>query len=565
MSRRILTLILCCLMVLGLPLTASADSTASNVQNYSTVTSDGTCEVTLTVSFHLETAEEGLTFPLPREATNIRRDNDSVKVTRTATANEVALEHLDGFVGDTVVRFTYTIPGAVTVQDSNLYLTLPLLSGFTHPVENMKFDVMLPAAISSRPTFTSTYHQDSIESLLTYTIDGNMLTGTISSRLKDNETLSMTLPVTPAMFPAVSTYERTGDPEYIPMGICAALAVLYWLVFLRCMPLIRVRRTTPPEGITAGELGTRLTLCGADLTMMVVSWAQLGYLLIHLDDNGRVMLHKRMDMGNERSSFENKIFKSLFGTRRVIDGTGYQYAQLCRRVAASVPGQKTLCHPKNGNMKIFRWLACGTHVFLGLLLAMNFTTNQILQTILAIILCILAAVSAWYLQQGMYRLHLRYKRPVLFSLGLGLAWVLLGAFAGQWIAALLSVSFQWLAGIMAAYGGRRSELGRANAAMVLGLRSFLKKLTDEDIQRLHAGDPDFFYNMLPHAMALGVGKAFSRAFGRKKQEQCPYFVCGIRAKMNAADWAKFLHEAIEILDSRQRRMEWEQYLAIRFR
>ena len=49
--------------------------------------------------------------------------------------------------------------------------------------------------------------------------------------------------------------------------------------------------------------GSRLTFTGADLTMMVFSWAQLGYLVIHLDDNGRVMLHKRMDMGNERSSF----------------------------------------------------------------------------------------------------------------------------------------------------------------------------------------------------------------------------------------------------------------------
>ena len=71
--------------------------------------------------------------------------------------------------------------------------------------------------------------------------------------------------------------------------------------------------------------------------------------------------------------------------------------------------------------------------------------------------------------------------------------------------------------------------------------------------------------MLPYAMALGVGKVFSKAFGRKKQEQCPYFVCGIRARMNAADWAKFLHEAIEILDYRQRRMQWEQFLSIRLR
>jgi hypothetical protein len=511
----------------------------------------------------LESPQENLTFPLPREAENIRRDNGSAKTSKTASATLVHLDNLEDFTGDITVRFTYTLPQTVTVKDKQLYLNLPLLSGFDHPVENMKFDVMLPASISSRPTFTSTYHQDSIESLLSYTIESNMLTGTISSRLKDNETLSMQMPVTPAMFPSVSTYERTGNPEYVPMGICAGLALLYWLVFLRCAPLLRTRRTTPPEGITAGEVGTRLSLSGADLTMMVVSWAQLGYLLIHLDDNGRVMLHKRMDMGNERSAFENKVFRSLFGKRRVIDGTGYQYALLCRSVSRSIPGKKSLSHPKNGNVTIFRVLACGTHVFCGILLAMNFTTSRTLQVILAIILVLLAAASAWLMQGGMYRLHLRWKQPLMISLGLGILWILLGILSGQWIAAVLSVLLQWLAGIMAAYGGRRSELGRQNASMVLGLRHFLKKLTPEEAQRLSRNDPDFFYNMLPFAMALGVGKAFSRTFGRKKQEMCPYFVCGIHSRMNAADWARFLHEAIEILDSRQRRLEWEQILSIR--
>lgn len=565
MKRLIVIAVLCCMIVLSLAIPAFADSTATGVQNYATVTSDGNCEVTLTVSLHLEEAIPNLTFPLPATATNIKMDGGNAKTSRSGAAIEVDLSHLENFVGDTVIRFTYTVPNVVSVLEGKLYLNLPLLSGFDYPIESMKFDLMLPAKISSRPTFTSTYHQDSIESILTYVIDESMLSGTIHSRLKDNETLFMTLEVTPAMFPSVSTYERTGNPEYVPMGIFAGLALIYWIFFLRALPLLRTRRTTPPEGITAGELGTRLTLCGADLTMMVVSWAQLGYIMIHLDDNGRVMLHKRMDMGNERSAFENKIFRSLFGKRRVIDGTGYQYAQLCRRVARIVPGKRDLCHPKMGNVTIFRALACGTHIFCGICLAMNFTTVRALQVILAILLTVLAAVSAWFIQEGMYRIHLRYKIPVLVSLTLGAIWILLGVFCGQWITAALSVALQLLTGLMAAYGGRRSELGRQNAAFVLGLRSYLKKIPTEDLIRLQNNDPEFFYNMLPHAMALGVGKAFSAAFGRKKQEQCPYFVCGVNAKMNAADWARFLHEAIEILDSRQRRMQWEQFFAIRFK
>ena len=563
MKRRLLLAVLCLMTVLSMAVPAFADSTATGVQNYVTVTSEGNCEVMLTVSLHLEEAIPNLAFPLPATATNIKMDGGNAKTSRSGNAILADLSHLGDFVGDTVIRFTYTLPNVVSVLEGKLYLTIPLLSGFDYPIESMKFDLMLPSKITSRPTFTSTYHQDSIESILTYVIDETMLSGTIHARLKDNETLSMTMEVPPTMFPSVSTYERTGNPEYVPMGIFAGLALVYWIIFLRCFPILRIRRTTPPEGITAGELGTRLTLSGADLTMMVVSWAQLGYIMIHLDDNGRVMLHKRMDMGNERSAFENKIFKALFGKRRVIDGTGYQYAQLCRRVAKTVPGKKSLCHPRIGNFQIFRWLACGTQVFCGVCLAMNLTTVRALQVILAILLAVAGAVSAWFIQEGMYRIHLRYKIPILISLTLGVVWIIPGIFCAQWITAALSVALQLLAGLMAAYGGRRSELGRQNAAMVLGLRGYLKKIPTEDLIRLQSNDPEFFYNMLPHAMALGVGKAFSAAFGRKKQEQCPYFVCGVNTRMNASDWARFLHEAIEILDSRQRKLVWEQFLSIR--
>ena len=66
--------------------------------------------------------------------------------------------------------------------------------------------------------------------------------------------------------------------------------------------------------------------------MMVFTWAQLGYLLIQTDSGGKVLLHKRMDMGNERSLFENKIFALLFGSRQAVDATGYPYAKLSRKV-----------------------------------------------------------------------------------------------------------------------------------------------------------------------------------------------------------------------------------------
>ena len=72
----------------------------------------------------------------------------------------------------------------------------------------------------------------------------------------------MTLAVSETMFPQTTVEIRDMDFVYTAMGIFAGAALLYWLLFLRTWPLIRVSASTAPEGITAGELGTRLTRLG---------------------------------------------------------------------------------------------------------------------------------------------------------------------------------------------------------------------------------------------------------------------------------------------------------------
>ena len=574
MFRRLSGALLCLLLIFSLALTVRAETAASNIQNFCTVNSEGDCLVSLTVTINLDVPLETLTFPVPKNATNITVNGDRVNTREYDQFIEVDISNaIRGKGNPVILNFSYTVTDVVTVVESETepgtyvhMLELPLLCGFSYPVETMVFDVQLPpGSIITNPVFTSIYHQEGIESSLIFSRKENTISGSLARSLKDSETLTMKMAVAPEAFPSVRNFLRTDNPESYVMIVLAVLALVYWLVFLRGAPLLRSRRNIPPEGITAGELGSRLTFTGADLTMMVFSWAQLGYLVIHLDDNGRVMLHKRMDMGNERSSFEVKTFQSLFGKHRVVDGTGFQYARLCRKVAGKVPGQRSMSKKGSGNRKIFRFLTAGIHFFCGICLAMNFTGTPVLQVLLAVVLSLGGAVSGWVIQSGMNRLHLRFKLPLLASLGLSLVWILLGVWAGQWLIALLSVLSQLFAGLALAYGGRRSDLGRQNASQILGLRQYLRKADPEQIKQLCHRDPEYFFSLAPFAMALGVEKAFAKRFGRHKLPPCPYFVCGVHGRMEAIDHARFMAEAAQILDERQRRMAWEKYAVIRFR
>lgn len=572
MKRRLAMLILCCLMLGVIAMPASAESAATKIDSYVTVYSEGDCAVTLTVTLHLEAAYDNLTFPLPLDATNITMNGNSVRTTKTSSAIEVDVaKATNGLIGDFTISLNYTIPEAVKVipyetddgkQTAYLQLELPLLCGFSLPVEYMSFVITMPSEIKWEPTFSSIYRQSSIGSDLDVKVNGSMITGFSKASLHDHDSVTMTMVVPNEMFPSISTYIRSGNPEVVPMLVCAGLALLYWLLFCRTLPLLRSRNVSPPDGITAGEVGCHLTLAGGDLTMMVMSWAQLGYILIHVDGN-RVMLHKRMDMGNERSQFEVKIFRTLFGSRRMVDATSFQYAQLSRKVFAMIPGERSLCKSNSGNMKIFRLLCCASQVFCGVCVAMNMTTNSILQVLLSLILGAFGVVSAWQIHEIAYRTHLRGKTRVYVGLVCVLIWVLLGFLCGEWVVPLCSVLVQWAMGYLAAYGGRRSDLGRHDAGLILGLRSYLKHISKEDIQRLMKSDPDYFFNMAPYALSLGIIKPFAKNFGSRPLDQCPYLVTRVHGKRTAIEWADLLAQAADMMDARYRRMEIEKWLPTR--
>lgn len=576
MKRRLWMIAACLLTVWLMALPVSAESAASRVESQCTVNSEGDCFVTTTVTLRMEAINNGLTFPLPANATGISVNNSPASVIRNSAAAQVDISRLTGgMTGEFSILFSYTIPDAVGVVKINegqsneervLQLAIPLLSGFELPVENLSFVINMPSdKMDNPPVFTSIYRQISVASDLTVKTDGNQIIGSSKVIMNDHDGVTMTMQVPKEMFPTISTYIREGNPELVPMLICAGVALLYWLLFLRCAPLVRRRSTTPLAGITAGELGCRLTLAGSDLTMMVFTWAQMGYLLILPDDRGRVILQKRMDMGNERGPFENKVFKILFGNRQMVDATGNQYARLCLKVAAAIPGERNANKSNSGNMKVYRALCCGVQIFAGINVAMNLAPNATLRVILGIILAAFGAVTGWLIQDMPYRTHLRGKVPVYIGLVCILLWTVLGLLAGQVWIPLGAALGQVVLGFFAAYGGRRSDLGRNDAGQILGLRSYLKHMPREELSRLLERDPELFFNLAPYALALGVMRPYADAFSRRKLDSCPYVMVPTRGRQSAEEWGRILTETADLMDAKMRKLMVEKWIPTQLR
>ena len=551
-------------LILFLALSSSVSAVTGIVSGdfEATVSSDGSCLVTMDFQLHLDAGEANLVFPLPSNAKSITINGKSARTTLSGDTRGVKLSSVLGNVaGDFQVRLQYTLPGIVEYNDSGkLTLTLPILSGFYHPIQNINFTITLPDGFTARPDFSSGYYSQTIESHLDYDVVGNTISGKIINELQDRETLVMIMEVPDTVFPQDPIKQWSVGVEEILMIVLSVLAVVYWIIFLRSLPFLSRRSATAPEGYTAGELAGLLTGYGNDLTMMVFSWAQLGYILIHVGDSGRVTLHKRMDMGNERDPEEVRIFRNLFGKRRYIDGTGYHYAALCRKVATSFDNSKDLYRRSSGNPTGFRALCAGIGLLSGISLGRAIVGNALLGILVIAVLAVVGTVAAWIMQDWVRGLHLNDKTAMLLGLSVAAVWTLLGAMAGIWNVTLCVSAAQLLCGLACAYGGKRTVLGRQTVSQFLGFRKYLKRLSPKETQRIMRSDPDYFFTVAPYALALGVQKPFAASFKGKRLGGCSYLTTGMDGHLTAAEWCQLMERAMHALDYRQKRLFLERFI-----
>lgn len=546
---RRLFLALICLALLTTAV--SAAGTVTGLQSNTVLHSDGSCQVSVTVQITVDGTEPVSAFPLPSDARDITLNGGGAKTFQKDGCRWVELSGL--IYGPGVYSFTlnYALGDRVTGSKNGLVLTLPLLSGFGYPIDRMEFSITFPGTPTETPTFSSTYHPESVENFMEYSIDRQVLTGYFIQGLKDHETLTMKLAVDDEMFPQPMVKRWSLSTEDMAMYGLIFLAGLYWLVFLRCKPPRRLRRTQAPNGLTAGEMGCGLIGQGVDLNTTVISWAYMGYLSIQIDRNRRVLLRKRMDMGNERSEFEVRCFRTLFGGRKTVDGSGEHYGRLGRKAAKIIPGIRNYYRKGWGSPMVFRFLAAGIGVFAGISLATAFATDTVWRVLLGVLLGAFGGIVAWMIQLGVRCIHLRRKRDLLIALVLSFVWLIISNWAGEIIVAILVFVTQVFAGLAGAYGGRRTPEGMQTMGEILGLRQYLKTLSMGEARSILQNNPDYFFAMIPYALALGVDRAFARQFGDMKLPACPYISGGRDSGMTARQWNDLLRSVLQVLDERQ--------------
>ena len=97
-------------------------------------------------------------------------------------------------------------------------------------------------------------------------------------------------------------------------------------------------------------------------------------------------------------------------------------------------------------------------------------------------------------------------------------------------------------------------------SQALGLRRYLKTVSRADLQRILRSNPDYYYNLAPYALALGVDQRFAKNMGGMRLGSCPYLTTLMDGHMTALEWSRLLRAAVNTLDERQSRIFLEHLL-----
>lgn len=558
--RRIFMILMAVALLCSLAFGVSAATAATQVTYQASASLDESCEVALTATIHLDEPVKDLSFPVPSSASNITLNGSRVGSSVSGEGRYVDISGITaGLAGDFSFGITYHLDDIIDTNDNGfLEMQLPLLAGFAYPVEKMSFTVTMPGEITSKPAFTSGYHQASIEQDMVFSYEGNTVTGASVRPMKDRETLLMTLPVSEEMYPQAVIQLHDFDAYYLLMGIFGGLALLYWLIFLRNLPPRFVTVTAPPEGYCAGQLGSLIRLQGADLTTMIFTWAQLGYLVIRIDKRDRVMLYKQMEMGNERSAFERRWFQLLFENRNFTDTSSFRYTMLCQKLALQTSQLQGLVHPKSGSKPVFRGLVTLVGVFCGICLGLTLTMEAAVQWFPTMLIAIYCGAASWLIQLWADDLFSQHKTKIFLAILLAAGWLTLSIIAKTTALDGWIIAAMFLAGLMASFGGRRTEPGRQLMSEALGFRRYMCTIPRAQLHHIRLKNPDYFHDLAPYALALGCDKAFAHRFGKDMVPPCPYIQGVPQKPMAATEWCEYLRRTANLMESRLRQMPMER-------
>ena len=557
--RRLLTALLCLALLCLFPQAAGTDGdSAAVIDRYSAqciVDANGRAVMTVTVDITLSQPVEQLDFPIGSGADGSIAGLDT-KAVKTEEGTLLRLTSEAGISGSRTFVISYTLPQAISETETGQQFSLELIApGWAYPMTEAAFSVTMPAAFTETPRYTGSYYGDVVEDYLQLQSDSTSFSGQFTEPLRDHDSLQVTLELPDGYADLQSAHGISSLVSLLLVVLLAALCLLYWARTLR-NPRLGVRlRPMAPDGSGAGDLPMLLTCAPPSLPLQVMQWAAMGYLTIHVNARGRVVLQKTMEMGTERRPPERAVFAKLFDQRPLCDGEGARFGRLSVRYAQVMESwwNRRLFSRTSGSPALLRLAASLAAGAAALGSASAGLPVGILRGVWLALSLVVGVICGIWIQKGILAAVRRQYRRAVWGLPALLCLLAAGRIWGGLLTVLLAVALQVFASVVTLRGGRRSPGGRDMLVQALGFQRYFRHISPHQLRLQLRNNSQFYYEMLPYAAAMGMGADFSARFGDTRLEPCAWFTGQQHRPGSAPEFFASFQAALAAMEQAARR------------
>ncbi|PKM89071.1 MAG: hypothetical protein CVU85_03210 [Firmicutes bacterium HGW-Firmicutes-10] len=437
------------------------------------------------------------------------------------------------FTGTKRFTYSYTIKTRdLGLSGRQLFYFNIIGDGWELPVDRVEFKILFPKNITSfTKEFYSGAYGSSANNNVEYTVEGNMIFGTVATGLRQREALTIWMPVSNDFFSFPKPFNYTILSTMYAMLFTVIVGLLY-IRFGKDDLLVKTVEFNPPTGYSSAQVGYIFdgAVDNKDVVSLIIEWAANGYLTIEELENKNIQLNKVADIDPKAISAEKSLFNDLFRGRDSVTTK-----ELEKSFYTSINFAKmniTRYFLGNKERRIFSMIADALQILLGILVitipAFHLSAviyNQVFYLAEAIgigFISSLLAIPPVIIFTMLMRKKQTMKKAsisaltivgiVLTALFIFIQFTVHSAYNGNILMFIAVITGYLISLYFITIMDKRTDKGLDLYGKVLGLKNFIELAEKDKLEMLVHDDPEYFYKILPYAYVLNVTDTWAKKF-----------------------------------------------------
>lgn len=439
-----------------------------------------------------------------------------------------------------VIKYKYDVGADNITEFDDVYFNL--LGKWDAVINHFQFTVRMPKPFDRNNV--TLYTGDAQNADIEYHVIGDTVTGSSRTALHD-EDVTIRILLDEGYFVGArqlsNTYVYAAVVVVCLLTVCSALL---WLFFGRDDKVFPKAIYYPPPGITPADAGYILkgSVSDADMSALVLYWADKGYLDVQQMEDGTMRFSKRREADAGMQGYEQRIFNKMFEDREDVSPMVLQLSTA--QTVQAAKKELTDGFTKNPFRRIFTrksrvvqalsclFSGCCIGVFAGVAAYTRTysVTNFVLFGLLTMAVYFGLAMITCSVVNRLPRHGNANYVIASFSVNMVIAvfagFIMIGM-SNLILPVLVGVVGAMLCNIFAAYGLKRTEQGNRWLEELLGFKEYIRTLEPPRLGQMLEKDGDYFFNILPYAYVLGVSEEWIALFDETVVQKPQWYDAGM--------------------------------------